>query len=186
MNCDQEVLTVIVKNARYDPLCILPSDLDETVQWNLLFAYILRIPGGIVSEEVAREIIVISEQRKLMNKSEQQDVKVADIENAEINDNKQAKIDELAKAFLLLPRENRGTFQILLEVMHDIAVTPRLDQQQQQQQQQQDQSSEKKEHDHTAHITTSLAVTSFLIPHISQFASNYYNKQTSLISTLTC
>ncbi|KAA6308581.1 MAG: hypothetical protein EZS28_056660, partial [Streblomastix strix] len=53
MSCDQEVLSVIVKNARYDPLCILPSDLDETVQWNLLFAYLLRIPGGIVSEEVA-------------------------------------------------------------------------------------------------------------------------------------
>ncbi|KAA6327499.1 MAG: hypothetical protein EZS28_053816, partial [Streblomastix strix] len=132
MNCDQEVLSVVVKNARYDPLCILPSDLDETVQWNLLFAYLLRIPGGILSEEVAREIIVISEQRKLMNKSEQQDVKVADIENAESNDNKQAKIDELAKAFLLLPRENRGTFQILLELMHDIAVTPRSDQQQKQ------------------------------------------------------
>ncbi|KAA6309613.1 MAG: hypothetical protein EZS28_056475, partial [Streblomastix strix] len=124
------------------------------------------IPGGIVSEEVAREIIVISEQRKLMNKSEQQDVKVADIENGQSIDNKQAKIDELTKVFLLLPRENRGTFQILLELMHDIAVTPRLDQQQQQQQQQ-DQSSEKKEHDHTAHITTPLAVASFFIPHIS-------------------
>ncbi|KAA6337663.1 MAG: hypothetical protein EZS28_052767, partial [Streblomastix strix] len=133
---------------------------------NLLFAYLLRIPGGILSEEVAREIIVISEQRKLMNKSEQQDVKMADIESAQTNDNKQAKIDELAKAFLLLPRENRGTFQILLELMHDIAVTPRSDQQQQQQQQM-DQSTENKEHDHTAHITTPLAVASFFIPHIS-------------------
>ncbi|KAA6361583.1 MAG: hypothetical protein EZS28_042890, partial [Streblomastix strix] len=169
MNCDQKVLSVIVNNVRYDPLCILPSDLDEIVQWNLLFAYLLRIPGGILSEEVAREIIVISKQRKLMNKSEQQDVKVADNENAESKDNKQAKIDELAKAFLLLPRENRVTFQILLELMHDIAVTPRFDQQQQQQQQlqQQFQSSEKKEHDHTAHITTPLAVASFFIPHIT-------------------
>ncbi|KAA6327290.1 MAG: hypothetical protein EZS28_053834, partial [Streblomastix strix] len=157
------------------PLCILPSDLDETVQWNLLFAYLLRIPGGIVSEEVAREIIVISEQRKLMNKSEQQDVKVADIENGQSNDNKQAKIDELAKAFLLLPRENRGTFQILLELMHDIAVTPRSDQQQQQlkqQQQQMDQLYKKKQHNHTAHITTPLAVASFFIPNISHTHPN--------------